>query len=107
MIRRPAPLLPTLLLPTLLQTALLAATPAAALQCGKRDVITITLAERYGESRRAIGLAQNGVVMELYAAQSGSWTITITRPDGITCLVAAGDNFQSLAEALPPPGDPA
>jgi hypothetical protein len=91
----------------LLIPPLLAATPAAALQCGKRDAITITLAERYGESRRAIGLAQNGVVMELYAAQSGSWTITITRPDGITCLVAAGENFQSLDEALPPPGDPA
>jgi hypothetical protein len=91
----------------LLILPLLTATPAAALQCGKRDAITITLAERYGESRRALGLAQNGVLMELYAAQSGSWTITITRPDDITCLVAAGENFQSLAEALPPPGDPA
>jgi hypothetical protein len=91
----------------LLILPLLTATPAAALQCGTHDAITITLAERYGESRRALGLAQNGVLMELYAAQSGSWTITITRPDGITCLVAAGENFQSLAEALPPPGDPA
>jgi hypothetical protein len=91
----------------LLIPPLLAATPAVALQCGKRDAITIALAERYGESRRALGLAQNGVLMELYAAQSGSWTITITRPDGITCLVAAGENFQSLDEALPPPGDPA
>lgn len=91
----------------LLLIALLSTTPAVAMQCGKRDTVTITLAERYGESRRAIGLAQNGVMMELYAAPSGSWTITITRPDGITCLVAAGDNFQSLAEALPPPGDPA
>ena len=91
----------------LLIPILTTATPAVALQCGKRDAITITLAERYGENRRAIGVAQNGVVMELYAAQSGSWTITITRPDGITCLVAAGENFQSLDEALPPPGDPA
>lgn len=91
----------------LLLPALIAASPAAALQCGQRDAVTITLAERYGESRRAIGLAQNGVVMELYAAPSGSWTITITRPDSMTCLVAAGENFQSLVEALPPPGDPA
>ncbi|MBA4350914.1 MAG: hypothetical protein C0427_06665 [Rhodobacter sp.] len=102
MTRRPAVLLTAVLLPTLLT-----ASPAAALQCASRDTITITLAERYGESRRVIGLAQNGVVMELYAAPSGSWTITITRPDGMTCLVAAGDNFQSLAGALPPPGDPA
>lgn len=98
---------PALLLPALFLMDLLTASPAAALQCGQRDAVTITLAERYGESRRAIGLAQNGVVMELYAAPSGSWTITITRPDGMTCLVAAGDNFQSLAGALPPPGDPA
>lgn len=95
----------------LLLTALLAvtpaATPASALHCAQREAVTVTLAERYGESRRALGLAQNGVVMEVYAGESGSWTITITRPDGMTCLIAAGDNFQSLAEALPPEGDPA
>jgi hypothetical protein len=102
MIRRPA-----LLLTAILFAAPLATSPAAALQCGQSDAVTITLAERYGEIRHALGLAQNGVVMELYAAPSGSWTITITRPDGMTCLVAAGDSFQSLATALPPPGDPA
>lgn len=93
--------------PVLLLLALATATPAAALQCASRDTVTTALAERYGEQRHALGLSQNGVVMELYAAQSGTWTITITRPDGITCLLAAGDSFQSLADALPPPGDPA
>ncbi|NBE06526.1 hypothetical protein [Paragemmobacter ruber] len=97
MIRRPA----------FLVALLLAASPAAALQCGSRDTVTITLAERYGEVRQALGLAQNGVVMELYAAQSGSWTIIITRPDGMTCLLAAGEDFQPTPQTPPPPGDPA
>ena len=93
--------------PSFLLATLLAASPAAALQCGSRDAVTVTLAERYGEVRQALGLAQNGVVMELYAAETGSWTILITRPDGMACLLAAGEDFQSLSEALPPPGDPA
>jgi hypothetical protein len=94
-------------LPAYFLALLLAAGPAAAMQCGSRDAVTITLAERYGEVRQALGLAQNGVVMELYAAQSGSWTIVITRPDGMTCLLAAGEEFQSIPQVAPPPGDPA
>ncbi len=81
------------------------ALPASALQCARREAVIAALADRYGETPQALGLGQNGFVMELHAAPSGSWTITITRPDGITCLLAAGDNFQPLTP--PPPGDPA
>ena len=33
-----------------------------------------------------------------------SWTITVTSPSGMTCLVASGQSFETLAEALPPKG---
>ena len=46
--------------------------------------------------------------MEVFASvESGSWTITVTMSNGITCLVASGQAFEELAEVLPPKGDDA
>jgi hypothetical protein len=55
-----------------------------------------------------MGLGSNNAVMEVFAsADSGSWTITVTMTNGMTCLVASGQAFEELAEAMPPMGDDA
>lgn len=79
----------------------------AAPQCGARDPILAQLAGKYHESRRAIGLAGNAAVMELFAADSGSWTITVTLTDGTLCLIASGEAYQALTDPLPAKGNPA
>lgn len=77
-------------------------------QCAPHDVVAHRLADLYGESRQTIGLAQDNTVMEIYAAQqTGTWTLTVTLPNGLTCLVAAGTAFETLADPLPAKGDPA
>ena len=76
-------------------------------QCGPRQMVLETLANRYGESRQAVGLAANSTVMELFASETGSWTITVTMPDGVLCLLASGESFEALREPLPAKGDPA
>lgn len=74
-------------------------------QCGNRDAVVAELAGRYGETRRGIGIAANDTVMEIFAAETtGTWTITVTLPQGVTCLVASGTNFEPLAESLPAKG---
>lgn len=98
--------------PTLLAFSLgaagliLAATQVhAAPQCGTRDLVLGQLTERYGESRRSMGLTANTDVMELFAsATSGSWTVTVTRPDGWMCLIASGLGFEALTEDMPAKG---
>ncbi len=78
---------------------------AADPQCGVRDKVVERLAATYGETRRSMGLANNSTVMEVYASEkTGSWTITVTLPNGLTCLVASGDGFEVLAETLPAKG---
>ena len=80
----------------------------AAPQCGQRPQVLETLAQKYGETRRSMGIAADQTVMELFAsAETGTWTLTVTLPTGMTCLVAAGGNFESIAEELPARGDPA
>lgn len=78
--------------------------------CADRTTIVDRLAEGYGETRQAIGLASSSQIVEVFASEeTGTWTITVTRPDGTTCLMAAGKHFEKLDEALTPAvlGDPA
>ncbi len=70
--------------------------------CGPRIAVVERLAEGYGETRQSMGLGANNAVVEVFASEeTGSWTITITRPGGLTCLVASGQAFEEVAEALP------
>ncbi|SNS80990.1 hypothetical protein [Antarctobacter heliothermus] len=76
--------------------------------CAPRHEVVDRLAAKFGETRQSMGLGANNAVMELFASpDSGSWTITVTMANGITCLVASGQAFEELAEALPPKGDDA
>jgi len=66
------------------------------------------LAEAYGETRQSMGLGAGNAVVEVFASDaSGTWTITVTAPGGITCLVAAGQAFEAVAESPPAPGNDA
>lgn len=76
--------------------------------CAERDKIVERLADKYGESRQALGLGAQGAMVEIFASEdSGSWTITVTMPNGATCLMATGQAYETLAEVLPTKGDDA
>ncbi|MFT4784209.1 MAG: hypothetical protein ACI9IV_001952 [Paracoccaceae bacterium] len=67
--------------------------------CGEREKIVDRLAEGYGETRQSIGLGANNAVIEVFAsAETGTWTITVTSANGVTCLVASGQAFEMLTE---------
>ncbi len=70
--------------------------------CGPREAVVQRLAEGFGETRQSIGLGTNNVMVEVFAsAQTGSWTIVITRATGVACLVASGRSFETLVQNLP------
>ena len=95
----------THILKSLAIAAILTAPLAANAQqnCAPRDVVLQHLSERFGESRQAIGMGPDGRVVA--ALGTGSWTITITLPNGLTCLVASGDAYENLAEDPAPAGE--
>jgi hypothetical protein len=77
-------------------------------QCDTRDRVMALLADRYNETRIGVGIAGQSTVIELFAADTtGTWSITITLPDGQMCLMASGSNYEAVAEELPAKGDPA
>ena len=86
----------------LTSTLLLAASigvAEAANNCAPREMVLERLANKFGESRQSVGLGAHNMVVETFAsADTGSWTITVTRPDGMTCLVASGQSYETVAE---------
>ena len=78
---------------------LIAATQMAQSQgsCAPRDRVLDRLVQTYGETRRGAGLAGAQAMVELFASDStGTWTVTVTLPDGRTCLVASGTDWQAV-----------
>lgn len=92
----------------LIAALILATAPAAAQQarnCGPRAAVVENLGKKYGESRQGIGLDDRGAMLEIFAsAESGSWTITLTAPNGQTCLIASGQSFEIDTTPPPPEG---
>ncbi|MBM2575104.1 hypothetical protein JQC91_02195 [Jannaschia sp. Os4] len=74
--------------------------PAAPDACGPRAAVVARLAERFGETRRALGLARAGI-MEIFASdETGTWTVALTMPDGRTCLIASGRHWEERMDDL-------
>jgi hypothetical protein len=82
-----------------------AGTPAAAqIVCGEHAEIVKVLERNHQERRSAMGLAANGRLVELFIAEDGGWTLLATTPEGLTCLISAGEDW---VDAKPEPGEAA
>ncbi len=66
--------------------------------CTQRSEFVRHLAQTYGEKGVAVGVADNGNVVEFLNSRSGeTWTIIMTTPDGIACRIAAGKHWERLS----------
>jgi hypothetical protein len=97
-----------LAIPAAALLTMLTATAEARSACAPRDAVIDRLASGFGETRQSIGLGADNRLVEVFAsAETGTWTITVTDPRGLTCLVASGQAFEPLAERPARPGDDA
>ena len=80
--------------------ALLIASPAVAQQCGPSTVVKERLQTRFGEQSVGRGLRNAQAIFEVWAnRESGTWTIILTMPNGTSCVMAAGTDWQdSISE---------
>jgi len=69
--------------------------------CGERSTFLDHLARNHGEAPVATGLVSNGSVLEVLASEKGTWTILVTRPDGLTCVVATGEAWSPFVAPIP------
>ena len=84
--------------------ALVASTAMAQPQCNERDNVLALLAKKYQETPVAGGVTNTGGLVEVLTdTKGGTWTIIVTTPQGMSCLVAAGEGWRKLEQiALDP-----
>ena len=84
---------------------IMASTPLAAETfCAPRDVVVRVLADPMGHARKTQGLDAAGNLVEVWAADDGAWTLTLTNAGGTTCVLGEGELFEYVNEPLPPLG---
>lgn len=89
----------------MLRAALLCAlaAPAAAQTCMPLPAVIESLTDQWGEAPVGQGLSNGGAIVTVWTIPvTGTWTITVTHPDGTTCLIGAGTAFATLAPVRPP-----
>lgn len=69
--------------------------PARAQSCGPHAAVKAHLQKRFKENRDARGLSSDGRLVEVYVAPGGSWTIVVSFPNGLSCILAAGEAWQN------------
>lgn len=70
-------------------------------RCAPREMVVDRLAEGFGESRQSVALGANNAVVETFAStETGTWTITVTMPNGMTCVVASGQAWEAIDEEV-------
>ncbi|MDA1100825.1 MAG: hypothetical protein O2967_17775 [Proteobacteria bacterium] len=82
--------------------AALSQIPAAAV-CGDRSRFLSHLAQTHKETPSAMGVTDSGRVLEVLTSKDGTWTIIVTHPNGITCMVTAGQAWENIEPAAEGP----
>ena len=64
-------------------------------QCNTRDSVVSLLGNKYQEAPVAVGVTNTGGLVEVLSTEDGNtWTIIVTTPQGMSCLVAAGEGWR-------------
>lgn len=80
---------------------MIATTATAQSICGPREKILEVAKEKYNEDPVSAGVAVNGQLVELLLdREDGSWTIIVSRGDGVSCVATTGEAWMEV-DAVP------
>ena len=76
---------------------------AAQSQCMPRALLTEQLHEQYGEALLVEGMVDPRQIIEFWVAPEGqSWTVLLSRADGLSCVLSAGMGWLPAPAPLQP-----
>ncbi len=73
---------------------------SAQMLCKQRTEVLAQLSNTYKEAPVSMGLASNGTVLEVLTSseQGKTWTILLTQPNGVSCVMATGRSWQAVKQ---------
>ncbi len=91
-----------------LVASLLVLTGTAQARCLPHEEAIAQLQQHRGETAHGLGVDNRGrAVLELFVSDTGSWTILVTRTDGLSCITASGENWTPTEGATAAVEEPA
>ena len=67
---------------------------------GERAKVLQGFADAYKEKPSAVGITDQGALIEVLVGPTGTWTMVVTKPGGPACIVGTGHDWHMR----PPPG---
>ena len=72
--------------------------------CAPRKQVVNHLAAKFGEEPVAIGVSDSGRLVEILADRAGgTFTVILTTPQGLSCVVLTGESWQARPIAIAEP----
>jgi hypothetical protein len=73
--------------------------------CAPKAAMEMQIASRFGETALPLQAMSAGNLIKWFAnPQTRTWTMLAINPNGLACIAAAGDNFETSGHAAPKPG---
>jgi len=64
--------------------------------CAPRAEVVKSLDGIFNETPAARAIVADGALMEVFVSSEGTWTMLLTSPQQMSCLVGSGDNWEEL-----------
>ena len=83
--------------------------PAAGQQqnCGPTADALAALKKQYNEVPVGVGLSSDGTLLQLLTSKDGAtWTVLMSSPNGVSCMVDDGENWQIMPSDAESEGGP-
>ena len=71
------------------------------MNCAERAAIVAKLVG-YHEEPEAIGLNNDGTLLEVFVSPQGTWTVLVSSPQGQSCIAAIGEAWQLKVTSMRP-----
>jgi hypothetical protein len=69
----------------------------SAMPCGDRGKLITMLDAKYSEGLAGFGVTGQSQLVEVFVSEKGSFTVVMTNSKGVSCVIAAGDNWEKVA----------
>jgi hypothetical protein len=73
---------------------------ASLVMCGQRADVATKLKQNYEETPASMGITRNGEIVEVFTSKTGTFTIIMTKPGGLSCLLSEGGTWEELPKTL-------
>ncbi len=87
-----------LLLATVVALVSTTAVAQSGVVCGDHAAFLKKLDAQHKEAPAAVGLAADGRMIEVIASEDGSFSILLTTPNKMSCMVVTGEGWHFLSE---------